>query len=1061
MKYAPSPSQSKAINERDKNILVSAGAGSGKTGVLKQRVIEKLKQGVHIDELIILTFTKAAAYEMKSRIIDAINEEVSLKSELKRIDKAIITTFDALCLKLVKEYHYLLDLPSNITIGDKIQFMTMQKTTLEETIKYYYELNDNLFNSMVIEYFQKGDDLINDVVTNLANKLIKIPNYETLISEFDEKYFSELVINNHFSEFETKIGEIRKISYEAYKKLVSVLSKYDAPSIVRYIAGLDDFYNNIMTDDFDQFLVNIRAMSLPRKPTIKNDEDIKADLNYYQPRVKETIASLKKIIQDLNIDSKEEAINRVLLTSTNVLKILEITKEYLNRLNEKKKKLNLYSYQDIMDLATKLLVDNEDIQILYKSKINEIMIDEYQDTNDLQVYFVSLISNNNLFMVGDIKQSIYGFRDANPKNFLKKYKDYQAGKNGQLIDLRENFRSRKQILDDINKTFNNVMDDTIGGINYQDDQSLKYGLTSYDNEYSNQHYGIDFIKYDLESLKAEDETLNNTLVEANLLAKDIQSKIDNKYQIYDDGFRDINYSDISILIDRKTSFHQISEILSKHSIPVNLYSDEPFIDSPEMLFLTNFIKFINCFIDESYLKANFKRLFYSVTRSFVFKIMDQQIINFLVNERIERINDLVRLDDYIVFSGIYKLVKDLVDLVDETPVFELIQIIYQKLDIYKSISYLDNPRKKEEKLDYFARTIKDFENFNFLALIDYLDSLEDNKDWDIEYSLQNQNIDAVSLMTMHKSKGLQFPIVYCPGLNKRFNFSENKDFFIYDKQYGLITNAFSNGFNHTFLRYLSLDKTRREYISERIRLLYVAFTRAKENLVLFADFKDLTEEDINLVDGYVDNYIRLKYNKFTDLLGTTKVRDYEYYNETANQIVKSNLEKDSEFRSTITKKYFNIQKQSLDESRFSKSEYSLFDDNTIKTIEYGNTVHKYLEYINFDNLESSLRKLPEDLRKSFEVLLESEVIDFNKEPKIYQEYEFIEESEIYSRHGIIDLMVEYNDIIYIVDYKLKSISDDAYKKQLRGYKAYIEKHTKKPVKCFLYSIVSRVLQEII
>ncbi|MBI9009503.1 MAG: UvrD-helicase domain-containing protein [Tenericutes bacterium] len=1054
------PTQLKAIHDFGNNILVSAGAGSGKTGVLMQRVVEKLKKGNHIDELIILTFTKAAAFEMKSRIIDAINSEDSIKSELKRINNAIITTFDAFCLKLVKEYHYLLDLPSNISIGDKIQFMTMEKIILEETIQSYYESHDEVFDALVVEYFQKGDDLIYEVVSNLAKKVSKIPNYESIVDDFDALYFSDSVMEKHFEEFKSKIVAIRDNSYQNYKELVTVMSKYDKDSIVSYISALDNFYLDLMTSDFDYLLSFLMDTAFVRKPSIRNEEDIKEDLDYFHPLVKESIDQLRGIVKDLNITSKEIAINRVLSTKGNTLKILEITLDYLNRLKTKKKQANLYSYQDIMELATTLLVDNQDICDLYKSTIKEIMIDEYQDTNDLQVYFVSLISNNNLFMVGDIKQSIYGFRDANPQNFLDNYMKYQQGKDGQLINLRENFRSRKQILEDINKTFYHVMNDEIGGINYQDGQSLIYGLKSYDNEYPNQHYGIDFIKYDLESLKEEDELLNNSLVEANLLAEDIKAKIDSKYQIFDGAFRDISYKDIAILIDRKTNFQQISEILSKKNIPVNLYSDEPFIDSPEMLFLTNFLKFVHCFIDVDYLRANFRALFYSVTRSFVFKIKDQEIISFLANEQIENIRDLVRLDDYIVFSGLYNLVNELVSLTEELPVFELIQLIYRKLDIYKSISYLDNPRKKEEKLDYFAKTIQGFESFSFFDLIDYLDAIEENKDWDIEYSLQNSQIEAVSLMTMHKSKGLQFPVVYCPGLNKQFNYSENKDFFLFDLQYGLITNAFDQGFNHTFLRYLSLDKTKKEYISERIRLLYVAFTRAKENLVLFADYKDLETKDTKMVNGYVEDFLRLKYNKFTKVLATTEIADYDnHFTATSSEnLVEADQISDSNI--CITRKYFNLHKKEIDESRFSKSEYSLFNDETINTIDYGNKVHKYLERLDFNNLDASLEKLPKNIKESYQSLLETEVFDFNLSPIIYQEYEFVDESNLYARHGIIDLMVEYNDIIYIVDYKLKSITDDAYKKQLRGYKNYIQKHTTKKVKCFLYSILSQIIQEI-
>ena len=205
---------------------------------------------------------------------------------------------------------------------------------------------------------------------------------------------------------------------------------------------------------------------------------------------------LKAIVKDLNAESKEQLLKNAINPTDNVKKIVEITKKYIERLNQTKKQENLYSYQDIMDLAIILLEENPDICDFYKKTIDEIMIDEYQDTNDLQVYFIDLIADNNLFMVGDIKQSIYGFRDANPQNFLNKYLDYENNNGGMLISLRENFRSRKQILLDINICFNTVMDEEIGGINYQDNQSLVYGLKAYDNEYPEQNYGIDFIKYD-------------------------------------------------------------------------------------------------------------------------------------------------------------------------------------------------------------------------------------------------------------------------------------------------------------------------------------------------------------------------------------------------------------------------------------------------------------------------------------------------------------------------------------------------------------------------------------
>ena len=1055
MANKPTPSQSKAIENHGHNILVSAGAGSGKTGVLKDRVIHKLKHGIHVDELIILTFTKAAASEMKTRIIEAINEDFSLKPELSRVDNAIITTFDAFCLRLVKEYHYLLDLPSSINIGDKIQFLTMEKEVLEEVIKFYYQKEDKVFEEMIKLYFQKGDDFIYEVVRYLAHKLQKAPNYSKTIQNLD-KYLTNIKLEEDFKEFEKIIFNESQIAFDRAKDLNSNLAVFDKPSIVKYLDSISIYFSGLMQDDFNQFLSYFKNTSFPRKPVIKNDEEIKDLLDYYHPRVKSIIDKIKKIINDLNIDSKETAINSVLSTKTNVLKVIEITDLFITKLNQAKKEKSLFQYQDIMDLAIKLLEENEEIRSLYKAKINEIMIDEYQDTNDLQVYFVSLISKDNLFMVGDIKQSIYGFRDANPKNFHDKYVQYSKDINGELIPLRENFRSREEVLEDINKVFKEVMDEEIGGINYQDNQSLIYGLKAYDNKIESQHYGIDFIKYDLEQLKEENDILDRTVVESELLARDIRNKIDSKYQILDKDFRDIKYSDIAIIIDRKTDFKRLTEMLSKYSIPVNLYSDEPFVNSSEMIFIISMIKLLYCKLDFEYSKVNFKRLFYSVARSFVYKISDELIISYLLEDNCSFGN----LKHVSSFKAIYELINELSNKVSNLPVSEIIKLIYQKTDIYRMISYLDNPRKKEEKLDFFLETISGFENFNYSDLITYLDSLVSNPEWDIEYRVQKSDIDAVSLMTMHKSKGLQFPVVYCPFLSKKFNFVENKNLFIYDENYGLITNAFSNGFNKTFTRYLSLHKNKRDYISERIRLLYVAFTRAKENLVLFSDVSDIKEEYKELSNNYISNQIRMKYNSYTDLLSSTNITDYDYYNKPISDFVERQFKRIEISNTSLIKKKFSLDKIQADDKRFSKSEEKLFSDDVINKIEYGNNVHLLLENFDFDSLESSLIKLPNPIRKSFEYLLDTKIFDFNKNPKVYQEYEFYQTSNLESKHGIIDLLVIYQDIVYIVDYKLKNISDKAYSTQLNGYKKYIEEKTNKPVKTYLYSIIAQVLQEI-
>ena len=1056
-------SQKKAVKETGNNILVSAGAGSGKTGVLKERVIYKLKHGVHIDELIILTFTEAAAYEMKERIIKAINEDDSLKEELQRIDHAIISTFDAFCLKLVKQYHYLLDLPSNIKIGDKIQFMTMEKELLEETIKNYYLKDDSVFNDLVVHLFQKGDDLIYEAVNNLANKLKKEPNSLEILNSYETIFFSEDTLKESFNELKEILHYKVIKAKQIFEQLKRELSGYSDKADI-YLSELESYLNGCDTDNYNQLVNTVLNIKFPRKNS-RNDEYLKGVLDLYHDPIKNLISdsqkdSIKKIISDYELFSEESAINNALKTKPIILKIVEITKEYLRRLTNKKRELNLYLFQDIMDLATKLLEDHDDISNRYKKNINEIMIDEYQDTNDLQVHFVSLISNNNLFMVGDIKQSIYGFRDANPRHFLKKYIDYSKNNGGILIDLRQNFRSRSQVLEDINHIFREVMDHEIGGIDYQDGQSLIPGQNKYkENNKDNQDYGIDLIKYNSLELKEKLSFTDYVDTESMLLAKDIRNKIDTKYQIYDldkNQFRDATYSDFAILVDRKNDFHRLAKTLSKYNIPVNLYSDEPFIGSTEMLFLTNYINFINCFIDEVYLKENFTSLFYGVARSFVFQIQDQEIINFIINHEVQTISDLIKLETSSIFNKLYEITLTISKLVKTEPISFVLKEIYLKLDIYRKISCLDNPRKKEEKLDYFARLINTFDHFTFKDLINYLENIESNQDWDIEYSENNHVEEAVKLMTMHKSKGLQFPIVYLPFLNKGFNFHENKDFFIFDKKYGLISKTFDEGFLPTYLRYISLYNSKKEYISERIRLFYVANTRAMENIVMILDESKIEENYDKLVGKYIDKDIRLKYSKYTDLLASTKIKNYTYKNKPIEEINQRQESIASLSNIYLEKRNFNFETELIIDKGYSKISDHLLEDKELETINFGNYIHKLLENIDFNDLDTSLNQLPDKIKESYKKLLESDLFDFTKELSIYQEYEFYDNHTI----GIIDLLVIYDDKAYIIDYKLKNISDEAYINQLLGYKAYVSKITNLPVYCYLYSILSQELKEI-
>ncbi len=1053
--------QKLAIHQRNDNILVSAGAGSGKTGVLKARVIQHLKEGKDIDQLIILTFTNAAAFEMKSRIIDAIKEDNALSSQLNKVNLAIISTFDAFCLRLVKQYHYLLDLPSDITIADKIMLMDMETNTLEEVIKEYYLRNDPDFDSLVIRLFQRGDSLIYEAVSNLAAKLQKIPNYESLIMDFKNIYLNDESLQGFLDEFIKQIQKEIGYSKTMANDLLMQLKEIDHDSIRKFEQNFKFSIEPLFEEqNFDTLMTKIMKVDFPRKPTIKGDELIKAILAEFYDPIRENLKKTKETLSSLQATNSKEILQKAKLTESTVLKIVEITGEYLKRLNSKKHELKLFSFGDIADMAIRLLEENKEIRDEFKYRIKEIMIDEYQDTNDLQEYFISLIANDNLFMVGDMKQSIYGFRDANPKNFLKKYHQYKSRIKGQAIDLRENFRSRSEILEDINSCFFETMSESIGGIDYQDDQSLIFGLEDYNKKQNAQKYGIEVAKYDSLVQKEENPDFDRMQEEAKILQRDISSRMQKKYQILDKGeFRDLKYSDICVLLDRKTDFEKITRVLSQNSIPVNLYSDEAFITSPEMQFVSSYLRLLKCFRDNLFLKDNFKSVFYSVSRSFVYQIKDQYIIDFLINENIETCDDLKRISQYPEFFDLYNTALDLSKRIDELTVSRLLVSIYRKLNLYEALSHLDNPGKKEEKLDFFAMNIGSFNDFDFDDLIEYLDLIDKNKDWDIEYSRTNPSFDAVNIMTMHKSKGLQFPIVYVLGLGKKFNFQENKDFFIFDSDYGLITNVIEDGYHQTFLRYLYLTKAKQEYISERIRLLYVAFTRAKENLVLILDDSDLEGGRRKLDDlGYISEDIRLKYNKYSDLLASTKITDSLHQLTIPESVAFEPIQKHDTCKDKIIKKSFDFKTEEIKTKRYSKTASRFQTDEELAAMEYGNQIHGYLENLDFHALEGSLESLPSKVVESVRHLVTLPFFRLDESPNICQEMEFHDQDFGF---GVIDLFLEYEKEIIIIDYKLKNLSDDAYESQLQGYRNHIQKRTDKQVFTYLYSVLDKEYKEII
>ncbi len=1032
--------QLEAISYEGKNILVSASAGSGKTGVLKERVINKLKNGIDIDKLVVLTFTKAAAEEMKKRIINEL-ENLGLTEQITKVDNAIISTFDAFTLRLVTEYHYLLGLEKNIQINDPVLIKIKKQEMIEKVLREYFIRNETDFSQFFKRYFNKSDNWLNEAVYKVGEAFRKLPNYLEVLAVYEEKYLNIDFLNEKAKMYLDELINELKSKYLEFKDLyMNNINLYES-NWQDYLLTIAEITQNLISfADYDSFINKISDIDFPRKP--KNKE-------LSVPEIVDHIKSIRKEFNELYIVDFQTLIDNFQTTKASVLVLLEIIEEYLCEFNKIKNAENLYSYEDIMFFAIRLFKEFPDVKTKFKEKTHEILIDEYQDTNDLQDEFISLIANNNVFMVGDVKQSIYRFRDANPKNFMRIYEEYILKDTGKAIFLQENFRTNRFLLDSINDIFTKTMSKALGGVDYKGEQVLK---TGYNLDYSLHKLEAFKLKvYNFEEIKSEYPDLSKEEVEAHIFSQTIVERINNKEIIFDlktQTERELKYEDICILVDRKKEFQTYSKIISKYNIPIDIYDEEPFFSSDEIRFIFQYLLLINCFKHEEYFKKYFKTAFNSVARSFVYQIKDQVISNFFLVEDIDDIQDLNKLLRYDYIKKIHHDINDIITKYWDLPPSLILEKIYDKTHIYRSIASLDNPRQKEEKLDFFLLKVKGFTQFSYQDLIDYLEAIIENDDFDIEYAEKKKQVNAVKLMTIHKSKGLQFPLIYLMGLYKQFKNAENQDLFVFNKAYGILTKSYDEGFFPNYMQKMYFSEIEQENISEKIRLLYVAMTRAINQLSLIIDYDEALQERNNKILSF-KHLIYKNININEEMVESFRVIDLDY---DEHDLPKT--DQDIEIKS------FDFEHEPYQRIKYSKSMSKFIDDDVIEFIDAGNEYHHLLVTVDFFDLDNSIEAFPLELKTAVMVLVKTDLFKELKKPQFFKEYEFYQDlgNQIY--RGVIDLLIIAEDNVIALDYKLKNIEDEAYYNQLRGYQNFLTTKINKPIEIYLYSLIDRVLKKV-
>lgn len=1027
--------QLEAINEEEKNIIVSAGAGSGKTAVLSERVIRKLNN-TDINKLLILTFTKEAANEMKERIRKKIKKNPDLKKQLDIIDSAYITTFDSYSLSLVKKYYYLLNISPNISIIDASIINIKKNEYIEEIFDKLYEEKNTKFEKLIKDFCTKDDKEIKNYVIDLNNKLDLKLNKEKYLNNYIKDYFNEEIINNNIEKYinliKDKIKEINNLLYD-----IQILVEG------KFYEKLVDILNPLLNSNTYEEIRNNSNLKLPTLPR-GSEEEVKEK--------KEELKSLIDNIKELTeIESTEILKENILKTKEYIEIILEIIKELDKKIYNFKEQSEMYEFNDIAKMAIRVLEENENIRLELKNYYNEIMVDEYQDTNDIQEKFISLIENNNVYMVGDIKQSIYRFRNANPNIFRNKYNNYEKLNGGIKIDLLKNFRSRYEVLDDINLIFNLVMNDKIGGAEYRETHQMIFGNNTYIEEGKiDEPHNFEILNY-----KYEDKTYTKEEIEIFTIATDIKNKIENHYKVFDKDnliVRDIEYKDFCIIMDRNTEFPKYKKIFEYMQIPLTLYQDEVLTLENDILVLKNIMNFVVKINKKEY-DTEFKYCLTSIARSYLFRLSDQEIFDIFKEKKFYE-------------TEIFKISKEISDNIENLTNEEFINEIVNKFNIIENTIKTGNIEASMVRIEYLLNLSKNLTELGYTPyeLTDYIKEMVEGKN-EIKYSLNTSAGNNVKIMNIHKSKGLEFHICYYSGLHKAFNISDLKQLFTIDNELGIIAPYVDEKPKETIYKYLLKDKYMKEEIAEKIRLFYVAMTRCKEKMILVTS---LTDKEKDRVHDLVEDSIRLKYKSFLDILNSIKENIKEYivdidldkqnltkdYNEIKENNYESLLHKNN---NKIEKRKISINSNIEEEKHFSKTTNKLITKEEYKNMEFGDYMHYLLELIDFKNPD--LKDIDNFYKEKINNFLNQELLKNIKEANIYKEYEFIEINNNETYHGIIDLMLEYNDHIDIIDYKLKNIEDDAYQEQLNGYKKYIENKLNKKVDIYLYSIMDNIIKK--
>lgn len=862
--------QAEAIETRDKNILVSAAAGSGKTAVLVERILRLIiEEHIGVDELLVVTFTNAAASEMKGKIISAIRKKIEehpedalfLREQLGNMYKTSISTFHSFALDIIRKYFFVIDMEPNLKVGEQTQTVLMKTAVIDEVFEEEFACNDKAFIDFLNRYGSaKDEQQLKTELLTLYERIMAMPEPWQWLHEAIEsvKKYENYQDTELFSIIKADIGSGIQNITDIKKSIGDILDDAGAVNMAKkqvqdaeYLSQIKSIFNR---GEYDLAFETLKSFKSSQLRAGKDEKEAYESVKpYIKMRKKEFDDALLYIKKTYMKESFEDMFKKVADTYPQLCQMEKLLINFHKKYSGAKLDKGIMDFSDIEHYAMQIL-KNDSIAEECRQKYRYIFIDEYQDSNFLQEAIVDKVKRkDNLFMVGDVKQSIYRFRLAEPDIFKERYCNYEKGeRNSVKIDLNMNFRSKAPIIESINSVFEKIME------GYDEDAALYAGAPSKEGyDFPTELIVID--KSTMEDIKSEsssDEELSemkDIQLEAMAATKYIKKLVGtNIYDHKEDKIRPLTYRDIVVLMrSMKNKGRVFAEVLEKNEIPVFLDSSSGYFETVEVNLIMDLLKIVD-----------------NGNRDIpLLGVLNSPVFSFTVDELI----DIRLLDKSLSFSEVFRQyakagkkaelklkckntvvqLKKWKDKAKYTPIEEFVWSLIRESGIYRYAGTLSGGSQRQLNLRTFADKTAVYAGTgdnSVYGLLKYFEKLKSQVEVG-QISLLSAEDDTVQITTIHKSKGLEYPVVIVPGMAALMKDESIPDVGFSHKDIGVaVTYADTQKktFENTILQKVIKSRRKKENREEELRVLYVAMTRAKDRLILTGCVKDAEKYNMQI-----------------------------------------------------------------------------------------------------------------------------------------------------------------------------------------------------------------------